>query len=112
MQRLALLKNTQQVMHGHPGIQNILNDDNNFPFNTGVQISGQPNLTGGMHFVSVTRYRYEIKRNFPWDLPGKVSEKKYCTLQHPHQVQRLVPKISTYFVRQLLNALLDAVARD
>src|ERR1035438_3723007 len=109
---LALLKNTQQVMHSHSGIQNIFNDDNNFPFDTGIQVSSQPHLTGGMHFISITRYRNEIKRNFPWYLPGKVGQKKYSSLQYPYEVQRLVPKIFANFVRQLFNALFDPVARD
>src|ERR1700688_1508860 len=99
-------------MHGHSGIQNILDDNDNFSLDTGIQISCQPNLTRGMHLVSITRYRDEIKRNFPRDLPGKVGKKKYCPLQHPHEVQRLVLKIFANLIRQLLNTLFDAVARD
>src|ERR1700731_2103993 len=99
-------------MHGHSGIQNILNDDNNFPLNVGIQISRQPNLTRGMHLVSITRYRDEVKRNFPRDLPGKIGKKKYSSLQYPHKVQRLVLKILANLIRQLLNALFDAVARN
>src|ERR1700680_563131 len=99
-------------MHSHSGIQNILNDDNNLPLNTGVQVSGQPHLTGRMHFVSITRYRDEIKRNFPRDLPGQVGKKKHRPLQYPYEVQRLILKIFANLIRQLLNALFDAVARD
>src|ERR1700688_1919218 len=99
-------------MHGHSGIQNILDDNDNFSLDTGIQISREANLTRGMHFVSITRYRDEIKRYFPRDLPGKVGEKKYCPLQYPHEVQRLVRKIFANLIRQLLNALFDAVARD
>src|ERR1700686_3079938 len=99
-------------MHSHSGIQNILNDDNNFPLNAGVQVSGQPHLTGRMHFISITRYRNEIKRNFPRDLPRQVGKKKYRPLQYSYEVQRLVLKIFTNLSRQLLDALFDALTWD
>src|ERR1700688_3935170 len=99
-------------MHGHARIQNIFNNDNNLPLNARVQVSGKPHLTRRMHFVSITRYRDEIKRTSPRYLSGKVGKKKYRPLQNAHQMQRLVPKIPADFVRQLLNALFDALPRD
>src|SRR5580700_6431087 len=65
-----------------------------------------------MHLASITRYRDEIKRDFPRDLSGEISKKKHCSFQYPHEVQRLVPEVFANLIGQLLDALFDAVARD
>src|SRR6266403_3151246 len=112
MLRLALLKKPQQVLQRHSRIKDVLDNDDCFPLDAGIQVPCQPHLPRRVCLLPVTRHRDEIKRNFPRNIPRQVGQEKNSALQNAHQVQRLVWKISPDFLRQRLNPSLNPPPRN
>src|ERR1700752_3665911 len=78
---LFLFKEPEQVVQREAGVENILDHDHGFPFDTHVEVLDQFHFSRGVGPLPVTRNRQEIEGNFPSQLSGQIREKKNRSFQ-------------------------------
>src|SRR5712692_5440785 len=107
---LALLEDAAEVVQRQAGVEDVLDQDDVQPLDTGVEVLGQAHLAGRLAALAVARDRHEIQRNFQADLADQIGEKNRGALQHTDQVHALAAEIAADLAAHLADAALDGAA--
>jgi hypothetical protein len=106
----ALLKNAKEILHGHTGVKNVFDDEYGFPLDTGVEISREAYLTGGMGVLAVTRDGDEIVGDISRHLSSEIGEEEGRAFQNADQMDGFVLEVAADAVGEFFYALLDTTA--
>src|SRR5262249_42480052 len=109
---LTLLQNTQQILQGQPGVEDVFHNQDHLAFDAGVEILVEFDLAGGLGVLAVAGHGDEIKRDLPGNLSRKVGQEQYRALQNANQKQGLAGKIRANPLAHFADFLLNFAAGD
>src|SRR5579859_671716 len=104
---LALLKNVQEVAQRKTGVENVLDDDDGFSFDAGIEIARESYLSGSVRAFAVAGDGNHVERHFAGNMPGEIGKKEHRALEDADKMQRFVGKVRANLLGQLRNALLN-----